>query len=310
MDRFETLKTFIAVADRRSFAEAARTLRISPTAASRAITDLEESLGVTLLRRTTRSVGLTPEGAAYLERCRVALDELDDAARSLRGENTQPRGALIVTAPVVFGRLHVLPIVTKLLRAHRQLDVHLMLIDRVIRLVEEGIDVAVRIGDLSDSSLHAVCVAEVRRVLVASPAYLAKRGTPAEVADLLKHELIAFDNFAPNGEWRFTRSGRPAIRCKPRLLTNSVEAAIDAALDGLGIARTLSYQVDAHVGARRLRYVLPEFDPPALPVNLLFQANRRGSPNVRALITAAQDYFRAGPITYSPNRAADHAEAR
>ena len=119
MDRFETLKTFIAVADRRSFAEAARTLRISPTAASRAITDLEESLGVTLLRRTTRSVGLTPEGAAYLERCRVALDELDDAARSLRGENTQPRGALIVTAPVVFGRLHVLPIVTKLLRAHR-----------------------------------------------------------------------------------------------------------------------------------------------------------------------------------------------
>jgi DNA-binding transcriptional LysR family regulator len=144
-------------------------------------------------------------------------------------------------------------------------------------------------------------VADVRRVLVASPAYLAKRGTPAEVVDLLEHELIAFDNFAPNGEWRFARSGRPAIRCKPRLLTNSVEAAIDAALDGLGIARALSYQVEAHVRVRRLRYVLGEFDPPALPVNLLFQANRRGSPNVRALITAAQDYFRAGPITHSPN---------
>src|SRR5215472_8885646 len=172
MDRFEALRTFVAVADNRSFAEAARRLRISPTAASRAITDLEESLGVTLLRRTTRSVGLTPEGAAYLERCRLALDELDDAARSLRGKNAQPRGALIVTAPVVFGRLHVLPIVTKLLRMHRQLDVHLVLIDRVIRLVEEGVDVAVRIGDLSDSSLHAVHVADVRRVLVASPAYL------------------------------------------------------------------------------------------------------------------------------------------
>jgi DNA-binding transcriptional LysR family regulator len=141
-------------------------------------------------------------------------------------------------------------------------------------------------------------------VLVASPAYLAERGVPARVSDLLKHDLITFDNFALNSEWRFTPSGRPAIRCEPRLLTNSVEAAIDAALDGLGIARALSYQVDAHVRARRLRYVLPEFDPPALPVNLLFQANRRGSPNVRALITAAQDYFHAGPITYSPNRAA------
>src|SRR6516162_8996650 len=179
MDRFEALKTFVAVAEHRSFAEAARTLRISPTAASRAIAGLEDALGVTLVRRTTRSVGLTPEGTAYLERCRVALDELDAAERSLRGENAEPRGELIVTAPVVFGRMHILPIVTKLLRAHPQLDVHLILVDRVIRLVEEGIDVAVRIADLSDSSLHAIRVAEVRRVLVASPAYLAEQGVPA-----------------------------------------------------------------------------------------------------------------------------------
>jgi len=127
---------------------------------------------------------------------------------------------------------------------------------------------------------------------------------PAHVSDLLKHDLIAFDNFALNGEWRFTKSGRPAIRCEPRLLTNSVEAAIDAALDGLGIARVLSYQVDAHVRAGRLRYVLPEFDPPVVPVSLLFQANRRGSPNVRALIAVAQEYFRSGRITYSANLAA------
>jgi DNA-binding transcriptional LysR family regulator len=294
MDRFEALRTFVAVADHRSFAEAARRLRISPTAASRAIADLEKTLGVTLLRRTTRSVGLTPEGASYLERCRIALNELDDAERSLRGENAEPRGELIVTAPVVFGRMHILPIVTKLLRAHRQLDVHLILVDRVIRLVEEGIDVAVRIADLSDSSLHAIRVAEVRRVLVASPAYLAERDVPAQVSDLLKHDLIAFDSFALNSEWRFTKSGRPAIRCEPRLL-------IDAALDGLGIARALSYQVDAHVRAGRLRYVLPEFDPPGVPVSLLFQASRRGSPNVQALIAAAQEYFRSGKITYSAN---------
>jgi DNA-binding transcriptional LysR family regulator len=179
-----------------------------------------------------------------------------------------------------------------------------MLIDRVIRLVEEGIDVAVRIADLSDSSLHAVRIAEVRRVLVASPAYLADRGAPASVADLLKHDLIVFDDFSLNGEWRFAQSGRPAIRCEPRLLTNSVEAAIDAALDGLGIARALSYQVDAHIRAGRLRYLLPEFDPPAVPVNLVFQATRRRSPNVRALIVATQEYFRSGAVTYSNNLAA------
>lgn len=303
MDRFETLKAFVAIADHRSFAEAARSLRISPTAASRAIAELERSLGVALLRRTTRSVGLTPEGAAYLQRCRGVLDELDDAARSLRGENGEPRGSLIVTAPVVFGRMHILPIVTRLLRAHRDLDVRLMLTDRVIRLAEEGIDVALRIAELSDSALHAVQVADVRRVLVASPAYLAERGTPADLAQLRDHDLVAFDGFAPNGEWRFTHSGGPAIRVEPRLLTNSVEAAIDAAIDGLGIARALCYQVEAHVRAGRLRYVLPKFEPPAVPASLLFQASRRNSPNVRALIEAAQAYFRSNPLFCSASRA-------
>jgi DNA-binding transcriptional LysR family regulator len=297
MDRFEALRTFVAIADHRSFAEAARKMRISPTAASRAIADLEEALGVTLLRRTTRSVELTPEGASYLERCRIALDELDDAERSLRGQNAEPRGELIVTAPVVLGRVHILPIVTKLIRAHPQLDVHLILADRVIRLVEEGIDVAMRIGDLSDSSLHAIRVAQVHRVLVASPDYLAERGVPARVSDLLKHDLIVFDNLALNSEWRFTQSGRPSIRCEPRLLTNSIEAAIDAALDDLGIARAFDYQVDAHVRAGRLHYVLPEFDPPGVPVSLLFQAIRRSSPNVQALIASAQEHFRSGKIT-------------
>jgi DNA-binding transcriptional LysR family regulator len=297
MDRFEALKTFVAVADHRSFAEAARKLRISSTVASRAVADLEEALGVMLLRRTTRSVGLTPEGAAYLERCRIALDGLDDAERSLRGQNAEPRGKLVITAPVVLGRMHILPIVTKLLRAHPQLNVHLILADRVIRLVEEGIDVAVRIAGLWDSSLRAIRIAKVRRVLVASPDYLAHRGVPAQVSDLLKHDLIAFDNLSLNNEWRFAQSSRPSIRLEPRLLTNSVETAIDAALDDLGIARAFSYQVDAYVRAGRLRYVLPEFDPPGVPVSLLFQASRRGSPNVQALIAAAQEYFRSGKIT-------------
>jgi DNA-binding transcriptional LysR family regulator len=291
MDRLDQLRTFAAVADRSSFAEAARRLGVSATAASRAVAALETELGVALLRRTTRTVTLTPEGATYLERCRRALDDLDDAARTLRGETAEPRGLLIVTAPVVFGRLHILPVVTALLRRYPALQIRLTLTDRVVRLAEEGIDVAVRIAELPDSALHAVRLAEVQRVLVASPDYLAAHGEPDQVATLHDHALIAFDNFTRNGEWRFGRSGQMAIRCDPRLWTNSVEATIDAAVDGLGIARVLNYQVAAHLAAGRLRRVLVGHEPPPVPVSLVFQANRQRSPNVRALIEAARLAF-------------------
>ena len=288
MDRLDRLRLFLTVADKESFAEAARSLGVSPTAASRAVAGLEDELGVSLLRRTTRSVSLTREGAAYLERARRALDDLDDAARFLGGVQAEPRGLLIVTAPVVFGRLHILPIVTKLLRAHPGLAARLTLTDRVVRIVEEGIDVAVRIADLADSALHAQRVAEVRRTLVASPAYLAARGEPQSPEDLAAHDLIAFDTFAANGEWRFGADLKRVVRVEPRLLTNSVEAAIDAALGGAGVTRTLNYQTDAHVAAARLRYVLPEFEPRAIPVHLVYQANRLRSPNVRAFLDEAK----------------------
>lgn len=303
MDRLDTLQLFVAVAERHSFTEAARSLRVSPTAASRAIAELERDLGVALLRRTTRSVGLTSEGSAYLERTRAILEQLDDAGRSLRGENAEPRGELIVTAPVVFGRLHVLPLVTRLLQQHPGLDVRLMLMDRVVRLVDEGIDVAVRIADLSDSALHALRVAQVRRVLVASPAYLADHGTPADVAHLHDHHLIAFDNFTGQGEWRFGVNGRPAIRVEPRLFTNSVEAAIDAARVGLGIARVLCYQVERHIRSGALVHVLPAFDPPPVPVSLVYLANRQSSPNVRALLDAARSYFKGDWVMGGPGAA-------
>ena len=292
MDRLTALRTFVLVAEHHSFAEAARRMHVSPTAASRGVADLEHSLGVTLLRRTTRSVSTTPEGAAYLERCRRILDDLDDADRSLRGEDAEPSGALLVTAPVVFGRKHILPVLNELLVSHPALKAQLSLSDRVVRLVEEGVDVAVRIADLSDSALHAVRIAEVRRVLVASPAYLEAHATPSEVAHLLGHQLVVFDNFAPNLEWRFTAEGRPAIRIEPRLLTNSVDASIDAALAGIGIARALSYQVQEYIRDGRLRYLLERFEPPAVPIHLVFQANRRRTPNVSAFIAAAQAYCR------------------
>jgi DNA-binding transcriptional LysR family regulator len=297
MDRLEMLRTFVAVADHASFAEAARRLRVSPTAASRAVAALELSLGTPLLRRTTRSVRLTDEGAAYLERCRAALIELDDAALALQGAGALPGGSLVVTAPVTFGRLHILPIATGLLRDHPRLDVELTLIDRVVRLVDEGINVAVRIGDLSDSSLHALKVAEVRRVLVASPGYLAAHGAPGNVPALHGHALISFTEIDRAHEWRFGTTGKTAIRIEPRLTVNTADAAIAAATDGVGIARVLSYQALAAIASGRLVTVLDGAAPPPAPVHLVYQANRRASVNVRAFIDAARAHFSGLDLT-------------
>jgi DNA-binding transcriptional LysR family regulator len=291
MDRLATLRTFVSVAENMSFAEAARRLRISPTAASRAVAALEQSLGAALLRRTTRSVRLTEEGATYLERCRAALADLEEAALALRGDGATPGGRLVVTAPVTFGRLHILPVALELLRAHPALEVELTLIDRVVRLVDEGIDVAVRIGDLSDSSLHALKVAEVRRVLVASPAYLAAHGAPEHVAALHGHALISFTELDRAHEWRFGPAGKPAIRIDPRLTLNTADAAIAAAIDGVGIARAFSYQALDAIAAGQLETILDGFAPPPVPIHLVYQANRRASVNVRAFIDAARARF-------------------
>ena len=291
MDRLEMLRTFVAVADHASFAEAARRLRVSPTAASRAVAALEHQLGSPLLRRTTRSVRLTEEGALYLERCRTALAELDDAALTLRGDGATPGGTLVIAAPVTFGRLHIVPVVAGLLGRYPGLRVELTLIDRIVRLVDEGVDIAVRIGDLSDSSLHALKIAEVRRVLVASPAYLEARGVPANVLALHEHSLISFTEIDRGHEWRFGPAGKIVIRIEPRLTVNTADAAIAAAQAGAGIARILSYQAMDAVASGRLAPVLGGMSPPPIPVHLVYQANRRASVNVRAFIDAAREHF-------------------
>lgn len=172
----------------------------------------------------------------------------------------------------------------------------LILTDRVVKLVEDGVDVAVRIADLSDSALHAVRLTEIRRVLVASPAYLEARGVPTEVAHLHDHDLIVFDGFAPNGEWRFGATGKPAIHVEARLMTNNVSVTVAAAVAGRGIARVLCYQVAEHIAQGALRHVLSAYDPPAVPVSLVFQANRRGSPNVRTFLEAAKARFAPIPV--------------
>ncbi|TEA71939.1 LysR family transcriptional regulator [Allopusillimonas ginsengisoli] len=291
MDRLRTLRTFISVAEHESFAKAARRLNLSPTTVSRTIAALESSLGVQLLRRTTRSVRLTNEGALFLERCRTGIAEIDEAFDIVRGHQSAPNGTLTVTAPVMFGRRHIQPVVVELLRLHPDLQIRLLLLDRVVNLVEEGIDVAVRIADLPDSSLHMLRVGEVRRVFTASPAYLATHGRPTSLSDLRLHDVIWIEDEAgPHRGWgldEIRRFGRSA-----RLSVNNVETAVSAAVSGFGVIRTLSYQVADELAAGRLERLLADDTAPALPISLLFQSGRKHHPNVRAFIEAAKHHLR------------------
>jgi DNA-binding transcriptional LysR family regulator len=303
MDRLDAMRAFVAVADRGSFAEAARRLRLSPAAVTRAVALLEDQLGLMLLNRTTRSVKLTERGAMYLDACKQLLLDLDAAERRVRGEDAAPRGTMVVAAPIMFGRLHVLPVVIRLLRQHPDLAVRLILSDRVVHLVEEGIDVAVRLGALADSALTAFKVGEVRRVLVASPDYLAARGVPVTPAALAEHDLIAFEGVDATNEWSFGEADRSSVRVVPRLAVNTADAAIAAAEAGLGITRTLSYQVHASLEAGRLRLLLDSFSPRAMPVSVVHASRRLGSANVAAFITAARAHFRTLPmIAVAPER--------
>ncbi len=288
MDRLDAMRVFLAVADRGGFAEAARSLRLSPAAATRAVAMLENELALPLFNRTTRSVRLTERGALYAERCRRILADIEDARSAVRGEDAEPRGLLAITAPVLFGRLHVLPIAEALTDAHPDLTIRLVFVDRVTHLVEEGFDIAVRIGTLADSALVAVPVASVRRVLVASPYYLAAHGTPSKPPDLKRHRIVAFEGVGASNEWRFGSDGQMAVTVAPRLSVNSADAAIAAAIRGRGITRALSYQVSDAVAEGRLVRVLPDHEAGDLPVSLVYQASRRGSPNIVAFVRAAR----------------------
>lgn len=296
MDRLESLAAFAHVADLGGFAAAARAMRVSPTAITRAIAGLEERLGVALLHRTTRSVRLTEEGALFLPRARQVLADLREAENLVMGAQSEPQGTLVVTAPVVFGRTHVVPVVAKLLARHPRLTIQLLLLDRMVQMVEEGIDIAIRIGDLADSALHSVRLGEVRRVLVASPAYLKAHGKPATVSELRQHAIVAFTGISPSDEWRFGVEDKTVVRIRPRLVLNNADAGIAAVIRGLGIGRFLSYQVAEDIAAGRLRTLLDEVAPAPAPVHLLFQALRSASPNVRSFIDAAKASLRDRPL--------------
>lgn len=296
------MRTFVSVAEGEGFAEAARRLRISPSTVSRAIAALEEELGVTLLSRTTRVVRLTERGALYLEHCRRILEEVAAAERLVRGESAEPRGRLTITAPVCFGRLAVLPVVRRLLRDHPALSVRMVLLDRVVDLIDEGMDVGVRIASLADSALLAMKVGQTRRVVVAAPQYLERCGAPSTPADLKAHRVIVFESIEATREWRFGARGR-AVRIDGALVVNNVDTAVAAAEAGLGITRVLCYQVKEAVEAGRLRLLLEDAAPPPIPVSLVRPAHRGESANVAAFLRAATAYFGEQPIGIGPPRA-------
>jgi DNA-binding transcriptional LysR family regulator len=296
MDRLEAMRTFVAVAKLGGFAEAARKLRRSPSVVTRAIAQLEDELGLTLLLRTTRSLRLTEGGEVYLENCQQILADVDSAERRARGEDAQPRGHLKVAAPIVFGRLHVLPVIRSLLQTYRSLSIEFSLSDRNVHLVDEGIDVAVRIGALTDSRLIAVKLAEVSRVVVASAAYLKKHGIPKSPGELVDHDVIAFEGIGLVDDWRFDPREKP-VQLEPRLTVNSADTAIAAAEAGVGITRPLSYQVEAAVRAGRLLPILQQFAPPPAPVNAIYPLRRIPSANVAVFVKAARAYFKTHPLT-------------
>ncbi len=294
MDRFHLMAVFVAVAEEEGFAAAARRLRMSPPAVTRAIALLEERLGVRLLTRTTRLVRTTDAGARYLEDARRILLEADEADEAAAGINATPRGNLAVTAPVLFGKIYVMPLITAYQTTYKETTVSALFIDRVVNLMEEGLDVGIRIGPLPDSSLRAIRVGQVRRVVCAAPAYLEQHGSPRTPAELAQHPIIAATSLSAGSEWAFA-GGKEQIRVRlsPRILVNTNDGALEAARSGFGLTRLISYQVANELAAGTLTTVLTEFEEAALPVHVIHREGRLGSAKVRSFVDLAVEKLRA-----------------
>lgn len=291
------MNVLVAVVDANGFAGAARALHMSPPAVTRAINALESQLGVRLLTRTTRVVRVTEPGARYADDCRRILADIAAANTSVAGLHSAPSGRLTLTAPVLFGARYVAPLVTEYLRTYPDVFAECWYLDRVVNMMEEGVDIAVRIGELPDSSMQAVQVGRVRRVICASPDYLAQHGIPQTPDDLLQHEIISASSVAPGAEWRLMHGGKPcSVKLHPRLTTSSNDAALCAAVDGFGLTLLLSYQVADHVRDGRLRIVLAHCEPPALPVHLVHREGRHVSRKARAFLDLAIARLRAHPV--------------
>ena len=296
MDRLQTMTVFVAVAEEAGFAPAARRLNMSPPSVTRAVSELETRLGARLLHRTTRAVHLTEAGARYLADCRRILVEIEEADRHAAGLHSMPTGSVSLTASVMFGRLVLTPILFDLLNRYPDISVTTMFVDRIVHMVDEGVDVAVRIASLPDSSLTAVKVGSVRRVLCASPDYLILHGRPCGPADLDGHRIVDFVNMTPGGEWRFEKDGKPLpFRPTSRLRVNSADSAIAAAVAGQGVTRVLSYMIREEIEAGTLEVVLGDYEPPPVPVHVVHKEAGQTSARVRAVVDHLAKALRRSP---------------
>ncbi len=293
MDKLSAMATFVRIVERGSLTAAAEALDTSLPSVVRTLASLERHLGVRLLNRTTRRIHLTDEGRQYLEHCRVILAAVDESEVTLASRKAEPQGRLAITASVLFGRRHVVPIVSEFIARHPGVYVDLLLLDRVVNLIEEGLDVGVRIGRLADSSLVAIPVGHVRRVICASPRYLRRHRTPRAPQELRVHRCISFTAVTPGNEWHFSVGGRDqAIPITRVMSCNQVDAAIEACVNGLGLGMFLSYQVAPYRASRTLRYVLEDFEPPPLPVQLVYPHSKLLSTTVRAFVDVCVNTLR------------------
>ncbi|MEI7613635.1 MAG: LysR family transcriptional regulator [Betaproteobacteria bacterium] len=293
MDRLHSMGVFIAVAEEESFVAAARRLNMSPPAVTRTIASLENHLGVKLLTRTTRFVRATDAGQRYQESARRILAEADEADEAAAGVHASPRGQLAVTAPVLFGCMHVMPGIVEFLTRHPEVSVNAVFLDRVVNLLEEGLDVGVRIGELPDSTMRAIPVGSVRRVICASPDYLVQHPGLNKPGDLAGQTIISASTISPGREWHLGCGKQQiSIKVEPRLSVTNNAAAIEATLMGFGITRLMSYQVAAHLAAGKLVRLFPEYEPPALPIHIIHLEGRQASAKVRALVDVLVDQLR------------------
>lgn len=305
IDRLDAMRVFVAALDEGSLASAGRRLNRSPAAVTRAIAALESHVGVQLLHRTTRRLQLTEAGEQYFAICRRVLTDLDEADLAVAGAGAAPHGVLTVTAPVMFGTRVLRPVVGEFLKAYPAMQVRYLLLNRMTNLLDEGIDVALRIAPLQESNLIAVRIGEVRRVLCASPRYLAGRPPVASPSDLAKHDIIGIEPTSPNDIWSFppVAGGRSArtVRVKPRLMVNADEAAVSAAVDGEGIARIFSYKIQHEVSGGSLVVLLPEDEPPPVPVHLVTLPERLSLAKVRIFMDFASVRLKADFDITSPH---------
>jgi DNA-binding transcriptional LysR family regulator len=303
MDKLRALETFVAIADTGSLTAAARARGSSLPAVVRLLSALEAEVGTRLFQRTTRRIALTDAGRRYLERCRELLALLANAEAELHADGTEPRGKLSVTAPVWFGQRHVASGVAAFVQRHTAVSVDILLFDRVVNLVEEGIDVAVRIGVLDDSSLFAQSVGSMRRVTVAAPAYLAQRGSPEHPRQLAGHNCVRVWRAAACA-WEFSEDGKPfSVPVDGNLSVNQVSAAVDACVTGLGVGTFFAYQVAPFVATGALRVILSRFETSPRPIHLVYPQARLLPARTRAFIEFMKQHILAEEVTWRLGRA-------